>query len=112
MLPIDAHHNYADCGGPSRCDYCAGILSETPERGYQRRTAEDRVRGLRTASPRAEPDYTPPDPYAEGIRKLRADLPTTNRWPDPPVVPSTTPGDYTPPDPYAAALDKLRKENR
>lgn len=109
MLPtIDPHHFDTPCGGPAHCAYCRSILSETPERGCQRRTAEDRARGLRTA---VERDYAPPDAYTNDLQKLRAELPS-RRWPEPPVVPAFKPNDFTPPNPYEAALDKLRKEQR
>ena len=115
MLPIQPEHNYAACGGPLHCRYCAAILTESGERRCERITAEDRARGLRAASERrsAARDCTPPDPYANDLKKLRADLPSTRRWPDP-KVPSSPPAahDFTPPDPYQAALDKMRSENR
>jgi len=108
MLPIDPTHDYARCGGPGRCRYCQAILSETPERSCARMTAENRARGLRTA---AQHDYTPPDPYRDGLERLRRELPST-RWPETPTPRPTKPGDFTPPDPYQAALDKMRKEQR
>ena len=114
MLPIDPNHPYDRCGGPSRgCPYCVAIFSESPQRRYERTKAEDRARGLRAASERrsAARDFTPPDPYANDLKKLRADLRST-RWPDPKVPSSSPSTHYTPPDPYKTALDKLKGENR
>ncbi|MEO8680157.1 MAG: hypothetical protein ABI665_13985 [Vicinamibacterales bacterium] len=51
-------------------------------------------------------DYTPPDPYAAGLAKLRG-----SPLPPPPAPPKAN-DDYTPPDPYAAALAKMRQEGR
>jgi len=53
----------------------------------------------------------PPDPYAAGLERLRADLPPAPRWPETPA-PRSTPTDFNPPDPYSAGLDRLRKETR
>ena len=55
--------------------------------------------------------YEPPDPYREGLARLRRGLPST-RWPEPPPVRPTAPGDATPPDPYREGLDKMRREQR
>ena len=49
-MEIDPHHNYTACGGPHKCRYCAAILSETPHEAASRLAAENRERGLRTAS--------------------------------------------------------------
>jgi hypothetical protein len=44
-------HDYQGCGGPSAgCRHCRRILSETPEEGARRLTAENAARGLRAAS--------------------------------------------------------------
>jgi hypothetical protein len=111
MLPIDPHHPYASCGGPPRCRYCVELFTESPERQYARTQAEDRARMMRTAAYRAsctKPNYTPPDPYAAGLAKLRKELPYS-KWPEP-KVPSSKPSD-TPPDPYKPHLDKMKGKN-
>lgn len=112
MLPIDPSHDYAHCGGPCRCSYCAEILSETPERGYQRRAAEDRARGLRTA---AQHDYTPPDPWAAGIARLQADAQAAAARTYQPTPRSTEIhlDEHGIPDPYCHAIQaRLREENK
>jgi hypothetical protein len=66
----------------------------------------------RAASLRTAVDFTPPDPYRDGLERLHRELPST-RWPEPPTPrPTNNPGDFTPPDPYQPALDKMRKEQR
>jgi hypothetical protein len=101
---IDPNHPYDTCGGPTRCRYCAELFHESGERASQRVNAENRARGLRVAA--ASSDAPPPDPYAAGLAKLRAELPST-KWPDT-QPPSSSKPSNTPPDPYQAALDKLK----
>lgn len=110
MLPIDATHDFAHCGGPRRCHYCAEILNEAPERGCGRRTAEDRTRGLRTAE---RHDYAPPDPWAAGIaaQRTRDAKAAAARTYQPPLRPTTAPVDVNGiPDPYAAGLAAMKED--
>jgi len=66
-----------------------------------------RAASLRTAAS----DYTPPDPYAEELRKIRADLTTTSRWPEPRPTEMHLDANGVP-DPYFHAIqERLREEN-
>ena len=73
-------HNYQTCGGPKSCHYCWHILTdETPEEACARWQHENReLAELRAAMRRCDNKEStmtksaPPEPYAEGLAKLRA----------------------------------------
>src|SRR5689334_17748313 len=68
MRQIDPHHDYARCDGPLKCAYCGHMLKETGQEAYDRISAENKARGLRTAE-------EAPDPYARALER-RGVVPT------------------------------------
>lgn len=128
---ISARHHSPTCTGCPICnDELRSLLSMTPEERCAWVTGPqgEHERRLRAA------DYTPPDPYADGIAKMRSDLPPTATLdrrdddatpPNPyeagiarlrrelPSLPLTpVPKNYASPDPYASALETMRREIR
>jgi hypothetical protein len=76
------------------------------------RTTTLRTTTLRTTTPPNA--FTPPDPYAADLAKMRKDAPAPPVAHKPPC-PFDTPG-YTgsngvPPDPYKAGIEQLQKEH-
>jgi len=86
------------------------LLTEDGARGHARIKAENAARGLRTACEKPR-DYSSPDPYAAGIKKLRKELPSTRQWPTPPTPSSSQPS-ATPPDPYAKGIAAMKKDSK
>ena len=115
--PLGEH--LASCSSPANCAEYFSILSMSPTEHRDWITQDcARIARLRTASSShrsfrvsEQETFTPPDPYRDGLERLRRNLPST-RWPEPPAVPSPAPNDFTPPDAYQAGLDKMRRENR
>ena len=57
------------------------------------------------------PDYTPPDPYAPDLERIRREGPKPPvGWPEPKQPDSTPSRDYAPPDPYERDLERLRRK--
>jgi hypothetical protein len=54
-------------------------------------------------------DYTPPDPYAADLAKMRGE--TVPLVPDRTLT-TKTPSRFTPPDPYASDIEKMRSARR